>query len=74
MNVAFIFTNAAKNPGLQYNFRISVTSLFKSSTVPIHLNLITDEDGIHLSKSIINEIQTTEKLDSSHIKVILIVF
>ena len=69
IDIAFIFTNAVKNYGLQYNLRIAVSSLLNATKAPLRLNLITDEDGIHIASDIIKEIQTKEHLEKQHVKV-----
>ena len=55
MNVMITFTNAKNNPNLQNKFRIAVSSMFKWTTIPLHIYIIGDSDSQVLADNILKD-------------------
>ncbi|KAK7085268.1 Xyloside xylosyltransferase 1, partial [Halocaridina rubra] len=72
LDIAVIFTHSENNLPLQYKLRIAVGSLLLKSSAPLRLHLITDEDGFHIASNIINDVQSTNRLDTRHLKLVYV--
>nr|XP_053650382.1 uncharacterized protein LOC128700927 [Cherax quadricarinatus] len=69
LDVAFIFTHARKSQELQRKLAVAATSLLASTTAPLRLHLITDQDGFHIATDIIAKAQDANQLGFRSIKV-----
>ncbi|XP_066951292.1 xyloside xylosyltransferase 1 [Macrobrachium rosenbergii] len=72
LDVALIFTHAKGNLPLQYKLKVAVGSLLRQASAPLRLHLITDEDGFHIASQIINEVQSSNRLDSRYVKLVYV--
>lgn len=68
LDVAFIFTHARKSQELQRKLAVAATSLLASTTAPLRLHLITDQDGFHIATDIIAKAQDANQLGFRSIK------
>lgn len=69
LDIALIFTHAKDNAPFQYKLRVAVGSLLQAASAPLRLHLITDDDGFHIASQIINDVQSSNQLDSRYVKV-----